>query len=220
MQKFEMDGSGWHTIPGTNRRSPCQFLNKKTLAFYHGDYNSNGDWQRIGTVANLIWTLKNDVHPFPQNLPSTIQKLKIILRQDLPEVLKQIGSKQLTICVVPRAKNEQSYRQDQLNFKRAVYDVANELSDFIDGTSFIIRRNNTQTTHLERGQGEGGDGNLPYPGITKDTCIISDEVKEKDILLIDDVYTKDVGIDEDAIQALLDHGASSVIFYSIGKTLK
>ena len=60
----------------------------------------------------------------------------------------------------------------------------------------------------------------PYPGITKTTCTISDEIKGKDILLIDDVYTKDVGIDEDAIQALFDHGAKSVIFYSVGKTLK
>jgi len=220
MKKFEMDGSGWYTIPETNVRRPCQFLNKKTLAFYHGDYQSGGAWQRQGTIANLIWTLKNDAHPFPQNLPYAIQELKIILKQDLPEVLRQVDSKQLTICVIPRAKNEQNYRLDQLKFKSTVCEIANELDGFIDGTSFIIRQNDTQTTHLERGQGEGGSGNSPYPGITKATCTISDEVRGKDILLIDDVYTKDVGIDEDAIQALLDHGANSVIFYSIGKTLK
>ena len=46
------------------------------------------------------------------------------------------------------------------------------------------------------------------------------EVKGKDILLVDDLYTPELGIDDDAIQALFDHGASSVIFYSIGKTLK
>jgi hypoxanthine-guanine phosphoribosyltransferase len=30
---------------------------------------------------------------------------------------------------------------------------------------------------------------MPYPGITKATCTISNEVKGKDILLIDDLYT-------------------------------
>lgn len=81
-----------------------------------------------------------------------------------------------------------------------------------------MRHTNTRTTHLNR-NGQGGDGNLPYPGITKDTCSISNQVIGKDILLIDDLYTKGVNIDEDAIQALLDKGANSVIFYSIGKTV-
>ncbi|AVZ06538.1 amidophosphoribosyltransferase [Acinetobacter pittii] len=221
MKNFEIDGSGWHTVPGTASRRPCVFLESEIIAFYHGDYHSGGEWQKRGTIANLIWTLKNDAHPFPQYLPSAIQALKTILKQDLPEILRQVGNdKQLTICVIPRAKNEQNYRQDQLHFKRTVSEVANELDGFIDGTSYIMRNLNTQTTHLERGQGEGGDGNSPYPGITNDTCTISSEVRGKDILLIDDVYTKDVGIDEDAIQALLNHGANSVIFYSIGKTSK
>lgn len=220
MHKFEMDGIGWHTVPNTSIRRQCQFLKRKVLAFYHGDYCSGGDWQRAGTLANLIWTLKNDAHPFPANLSNAIRQLKDILRQDLPEIKKQINNKVLTICVIPRAKIEQNYRQDQLKFKGTVKEIANELSGFIDGTSFVIRRNNTQTTHLEKGQGEGGDGSSPYPGITEMSCTISDEVKGKDILLIDDVYTKDVGIDEDAIQALFDHGATSVTFYSIGKTVK
>ena len=93
-----------------------------------------------------------------------------------------------------------------------------KLANFDNGTKYIIRHTNTRTTHLDR-NGEGGDGNLPYPGITKDTCTISDNVKSKDILLIDDLYTKTVNIDEDAIQALLDKGANSVTFYSIGKTV-
>lgn len=218
MQKFEIDGSGWHTVPGTNMRRPCQFLNKKVQAFYHGDYESGGAWERQGTIANLIWTLKNDNNPFPRNLQNAINQLKGILRQDLAEIQRQ-ANKELTICVIPRAKNEQNYRSDQLNFKRTVCEIANELANFEDGTSYIIRSVNTRTTHLDR-SGDGGDGDTPYPGITKATCTISDEIKGKDILLIDDVYTKDVGIDEDAIQALLDHGAHSVIFYSIGKTVK
>jgi len=34
--------------------------------------------------------------------------------------------------------------------------------------------------------------------------------------LVDDLYTKGVNIDEDAIQALLDKGAKNVVFYSVG----
>ena len=218
MQEFEIDGGGWHTVPGTNMRRPCQFLNKKVQAFYHGDYESGGAWERQGTIANLIWTLKNDTNPFPKNLQNAINQLKGILRQDLAEIQKK-ANKELTICVIPRAKNEQNYRSDQLNFKRTVCEIANELASFEDGISYIIRSVNTRTTHLDK-SGGGGDGDTPYPGITKTTCTISDEIKGKDILLIDDVYTKDVGIDEDAIQALFDHGAKSVIFYSVGKTLK
>lgn len=39
------------------------------------------------------------------------------------------------------------------------------------------------------------------------------------ILLIDDIYTKTVNIDEDAIQALLNKGARQVFFYAIGYTI-
>jgi phosphoribosylpyrophosphate synthetase len=59
---------------------------------------------------------------------------------------------------------------------------------------------------------------MPYPGITSDTCYISERVIGKNIILVDDLYTKTVNIDEDAIQALLDRGAESVTFYSLGKT--
>lgn len=42
--------------------------------------------------------------------------------------------------------------------------------------------------------------------------------KDKDILLIDDIYTKTINIDEDAIQALIESGAKSVTFYAVGRT--
>lgn len=96
--------------------------------------------------------------------------------------------------------------------------MTQQLNGFIDGTHDIIRHTDTTTTHLAR-SGHGGAGELPYVGITKDTCNISDDVIGQDILLIDDLYTKTVNIDEDCIQALLDKGSRSVIFYSIGKTL-
>lgn len=62
-------------------------------------------------------------------------------------------------------------------------------------------------------------GSKPYPGITRETCYIDKEkIKNKTIILIDDIYTKTVNIDEDCIQALLDAGAKDVIFYAIART--
>lgn len=194
------------------------FLQQDTNAFYHADYNSGGSWQIPNSIENLIWTFKNDVDPFSERLPNVEQQLSAILRQDLPQIIRQIGKNNLIVCVVPRSKAESYYRADQLLFRRVISNVADELPNFQNGTNYIVRHTNTRTTHLDR-NGEGGDGNLPYPGITKNTCTISEQVNGKDILLIDDLYTKSVNIDEDAIQALLDNGANSVTFYSIGKTV-
>ncbi|MCB0541814.1 MAG: amidophosphoribosyltransferase, partial [Bacteroidetes bacterium] len=93
-----------------------------------------------------------------------------------------------------------------------------QLPGFIDGSEYIKRVKDTKTTHRAR-SGHGGNGDMPYPSITLDTCSFSLNVKGKDILLIDDLYTNSVNIDEDAIQALFDKGANSVIFYSIGAKL-
>lgn len=194
------------------------FLKQDTSAFYHAVYNSGSSWQIPNSIENLIWTFKNDVDPFPERLPNVQQQLTAILKQDLPQILRQLGKNNLTVCVVPRSKAEEYYRADQLLFRRVISNLADELPNFQNGTNYIIRHTNTRTTHLDR-NGEGGDGNLPYPGITKDTCTISGQVNGKDILLIDDLYTKSVNIDEDAIQVLIDKGANSVTFYSVGKTV-
>ena len=118
-----------------------------------------------------------------------------------------------------KSKSEDSYRDNQKLFRRTVQRVAqNYPTIFEDGTHYIIRHTDTQTTHLAR-SGHGGTGDLPYQGITVDTCDISEMIEGKDILLVDDLYTRTVNIDEDAIQALLDNGADSVCFYAVGKTV-
>ena len=63
------------------------------------------------------------------------------------------------------------------------------------------------------------DGSEPYPGISSDTCTFSRNINSSDILLIDDIYTRTVNIDEDMIQSLFDCGANSVSFYAIGNTV-
>jgi len=58
---------------------------------------------------------------------------------------------------------------------------------------------------------------MPFPGITIATCEISPNVKGRDVLLIDDIYTPGVNIDEDAINALRNAGTNTVAFYAIGR---
>ena len=197
---------------------PNQFLKPEIQAFYHSNYSGGaGQWRIEGTVENIICTLKNDITSFSEiALQGAVQYLSNILSTDLPEILHVAKLNSLTVCTVPRAKT--NYQPNQLLFKTTVSDVVNRLDGFIDGTGYIIRHTDTRTTHRDRA-GYGGNGDLPYPEITKKTCNISNEVRGKNILLIDDLYTETINIDEDAIQALLDNGAQSVIFYAVGKNL-
>lgn len=204
------------TFRGDSFGVKCLFHNVQ--AFYHEDYFS-GNWKFSGTIENTICTLKNDITSYtPEILRGTCDKLAQILRTDLPQVLTATGLFQIRVCVIPRAKRETHYRPDQLYLRGTIQSVVLSLARFEDGTHDIIRHTDTKTTHRAR-WGYGGDGPLPYAGITKDTCTISDSIIGKDILLIDDLYTKTINIDEDCIQALIDKGAKSVFFYSIGKTV-
>jgi len=193
-----------------------EFLDKNIQAFYSTDY------KLMGNTGNpdYLNKLKNTFDSFPQHVLNTaVQDLKNILLKDLKELNQNIN---LTVCVVPRAKSEDTYTSTQLLFKSTVREVINDLN-FNDGTNYIIRKHDTKTTHLKSRIKRyddsifKNDGDEPYEGITVDTCIISSQVEGKNILLIDDVYTNEVNIDEDAIQALLDNGADSVIFYAVAK---
>ena len=191
---------------------------KPIIAFYNDKYIPRDERRRktIGTVENTICTLKNQFRDKrPDELDQATSNLRKILNNDLPQILKKTRKNNLTVCVVPRAKT--SYYDSQLLFKKTISDVVDNLPNFSNGVNYIRRNTDTRTTHM-RAQNDGGD--MPYPGITKKTCDISEEVKGRDILLIDDLYTRTVNIDEDAIQALLDNGAESVVFYSIGYTMR
>ena len=191
------------------------YLNKKTQAYYRYDYTT------YGTEGNpdFINHLKNQFGDTDvSNLHNAVIELKKVLKEDLPKI-KSLHITNLTVCVIPRAKAESHYSDNQKLFKRVISSVVDKLSGFTNGTSYIIRNINTRTTHMNK-SGYGGDGEMPYVGITNATCKISSDIQGKDILLIDDIYTKGVNIDEDAIQALLDNGAKSVIFYAVAKTFK
>ena len=199
-----------------------------TLAYYHSDYiGGQGRYKIHGTIENLICTFKNDITRYSNDvLNSAMYDLAKIIAYDLLKISENHKSLlPITVCVIPRAKHEAYYRNDQKLFRQTISKVIqlfekNNLRFFIDGTHHIIRHTDTATTHLSHNPlANPGTGDMPYKGITRDTCQISTEVHGKNILLIDDLYTKTVGIDEDAIQALYDNGANKVIFYSVGKTV-
>lgn len=184
-----------------------EYLNDNIQGFYHTKY------VRYGNIGNpdYLNDLKNTFNDFPtKKLDNAINQLYSVLKTDLSKIPKS-----LTICIIPRSKAENTYSHNQLLFKKVIQELINELN-FQDGSNYIIRHTNTKTTHLAHTE-YGGNGHMPYVGITKDTCDISNKVRGKDILLIDDIYTNGVNIDEDAIQALLDNGAKSVVFYAVGK---
>jgi hypothetical protein len=196
---------------------PNHFLKRKTQAYYHIDY--------VGYLQpfnpDFINVLKNqDGSTNSEKLYHAQAELKDILLNDIVQIYSTAGVSPLTICVIPRAKAETEYQPQQLLFRATIKEAVEQLKQRFhysleDGTNYIIRHTNTRTTHL---QDHDIDGEKPYPRITCETCTISENVYGKSILLIDDIYTSNVNIDEDAIQALYDSGARKVLFYTIAKT--
>ena len=193
--------------------SNSTYLNQNIQGYFHTSYTG---YKKAGN-PDFLNDLKNTFNNYPKGkLQNAIGQLSGILKEDLSEF-----DKSLTICIVPRSKAENTYSHNQLLFKKVVQVLIEHLG-FNDGSNFIIRNKDTKTTHLShsaKGAQYAGEGELPYPGITKDTCSISNKVHGENILLIDDIYTTGVNVVEDAIQALLDNGAQSVIFYAVGKTV-
>jgi hypothetical protein len=186
-----------------------EYLSYNIQAFYHTNYTGYGNPDN----PTYLNDLKNTFNNYSTNkLNSALNQLRNVLEEDLVNF-----NRNLTICIVPRSKAENSYKHNQLLFKKVIQEIISELN-FQNGSDYIVRHTDTRTTHLNR-SGYGGDGDLPYPGITQKTCHISNKVHSKNILLIDDIYTNNVNIDEDVIQALYNKGAKSVQFYSIGKTI-
>ena len=198
------------------------YLKQNVRAYYSLDYLRYGHPEN----PDFINTLKNQYCDIPlDKVIAALEHLKVFLTRDIRCIYKMLGEKELMVVGVPRSKSECEYYSQQQFFRKGIHDVVIKLQldeklNLIDGSQFITRHTNTKTTHLSKNENVENDGEMPYPGITKDTCQISEQVAGKDILLIDDIYTSGVNIDEDAIQALYDMGAKSVFFYSVCKTFK
>ena len=197
---------------------PNDFLRQPVKGFYRCNFYGH----KHPDNPNFLYKLKNDPHHTWNSveLQRAVEDFKKCLVRDLTGILLFAPSNKLTLCTVPRAKAEHFYRANQLLFKATVSEIACTQYGYHDGTDFIRRHTNTKTTHLRNQDNSQNDGSMPYPGIAKATCSFSSEIAGRDILLVDDIYTRTVNIDEDMAQALFDHGAKTVTFYAIGYTVK
>lgn len=163
---------------------------------------------------NVLKNLRNDVSA--DQLSQAVATLRQVLQADLPLIQKAIGS-QLSVACVPRSKA--NMHESQLLFRRTVSEVAANTAELFDSKNAITRIDDTRMTHIPiEKSAPWNHGKAPYPGITRDTCEIDSQVHDRMLLLVDDIYTPGVNIDEDAIQALYDEGAHTVFFYSVAKT--
>ncbi len=191
-------------------------LTKTVQGFYSVDYvgfGNDGNPDYINVLKNDF--LSNSIFKLTQ----AQKELQKVLLEDLPKVFQEVGD-DVTVCVVPRSKKLTSYYHTQLLFLKTIQETLVEFFQNVeDGTEFITRVEDTKTTHFKNKPEYAGEGKMPYCGIALDTCEFSDHIKGKNVLLIDDIYTKTVNIDEDMIQALLDKGAKNVAFYAVANTV-
>lgn len=196
------------------------FLTRNIIGYSHQYYTGYGQTDN----PNFINTLKNTFNTENKsNLIAAREKVTNILIEDLQKIMKHSKLSSCICICVPRSKALNTYSNTQLYFKDAVRMATNRLNGVIDGTNFIVRTTNTYTTHLDKatrdGRIESNDGDKPYNGITINTCRIDrSRIQGQNIILVDDIYTKSINVDEDCIQALFDNGAKNIIFYSIGYT--
>lgn len=195
------------------------FLRYNTTAYYSIDFESYGQSGQL----SFLHTLKNN---WLSNKEFDLIDAKNEARDKVYNFLLDYDreyniTENMLVCRVPRSKIY--FEDSQLYFQEAIKEAVtlanqNLNSRLIDGIEYITRIKDVATTHLSKNRQEGDI--MPYPGITKDTCSISNEVRGRTILLIDDIYTLGVGVVEDCIQALYDKGARKVIFYAVGRTVK
>lgn len=185
--------------------------------WYYSMYSPNP------THPKYLNILKNDKKTYP---PACLSKAKDDLKDQISETLPNIIeylNRPIVICTVPRAKIENYYAEEQLYFKLCISEYIRSLNNknIEDGTTYIERTADTKTTHFGHRymSAMGGDGSTPYFGIAKDTCTFNEnKLKDKNILLIDDIYTESVNIDEDFLLTLHKIGVSSLKFYAIAYT--
>ncbi len=209
-----------------------EFLKTNTIGYYsvyYTGYGSPDNPEYLNTLKNTF----NNEKKYSKKLNEAKDTVVEMLVEELPQIIEENDIESCTVVCIPRAKNIDSYTNEQLYFSKAVSEAVAMLGDsVVDGVGVIRRHTNTKTTHLRSDTGRKykdgeiirdtnvNDGAEPYPGITKDTCHFfdTDKIRDKDVILIDDIYTRNVNIDEDAIQALYKLGARRVFFYAVALT--
>lgn len=173
-----------------------------------------------GQISNDIRTLKNQFRDKSiTDLQCASQRIKKDISEGLGILLQQLSvvSQSWVVVAVPRSKA--TFCKDQLYLIEAISDAISQ-NRAENGAYFIKRHSDTKTTHLMNTK--NGDmnttGDAPYPGITKKTCNLDGDVRGKNVILIDDIYTYGVNVDEDCAQFLFDNGARNVVLYTLCKT--
>lgn len=200
------------------------FLNRSV----HGYYNRYYTGYNKPNNPNFLNNLKNTFNSISYSvLVQSRQEVENILEEDILEIMADRRWDRCVCITIPRAKELQTYHATQLFFKEAVRNATANIQGASDGTDIIQRHTNTLTTHLpvttsrikKDGQSQPNDGSAPYPGITLNTCHINlEEVRNQNVILIDDIYTNNVNIDEDCIQALINSGVREIVFYAVAYT--
>jgi acetylglutamate synthase len=140
-----------------------QYLKRRVKAFYHTDYLKH---KNPGN-PDYLNVLKNDLRKRSSaELQAAVKELDEIMNLDFQQIQSNVD-KELTVCVVPRAKKENYFTPNQQLFRATVQRAA-QCTGFIDGTNYIIRNTNTKTTHLAK-TNIPNDGDMPSPGILKKT---------------------------------------------------
>ncbi|QLB13842.1 hypothetical protein EV697_10627 [Bisgaardia hudsonensis] len=208
---------------GTEYIEPNNYLSQKVPLVYFCDYLRAKEPSNPNFL--LVFKNKDNIQPIPM-LEKASSILNLILEFTFSvhfgklNYTQKASKNNLVMVCVPRSRKEGELTDTQKYFRKTVSDFAKNHPLIGDATSAIIRIKNTATTHLSRGA-YATDGNMPYPGITKDTCYIDEsQIKGKYVILVDDIYTKSVNVVEDCAQALLDYGAYKVMVFTIAKTKK
>lgn len=200
-------------------------LHRRTDCYYVLDYLRHGEPDN----PEFILILKNTFNEKSiRELNQARQRVRDILVRWIPEVMQDAGLTSCTMVCIPRAKALDTYTDRQLYLLAGVSEAAQTLPNVEDGTGAIVRTVNTKTTHLRKptdrvtasGDRESNDGAEPYAGITRATCRFNQSlIRGKTIILIDDIYTAGVNIDEDCVQALYDNGAAKVVLFTLSRTV-
>lgn len=193
-----------------------EYLKKRTKGYYNRNYYGFKKEDNPDFLNDLKNTFAKDDKYTLNCLTEARQIVIDILHEDIPKILIEEKWDSCICVCVPRAKANLKY--EQMFFRYAVSLSCESIKNVINGAFVIKRVKDTKTTHLANSLLEN-NGSMPYPGIVHDTCIIdSQKVLGKQVILIDDIYTRNCNIDEDCIQALYDVGAKEIVFYAIAHT--
>lgn len=160
-----------------------KYLEKDVKGYYNCDYIG---YRQKGN-PDFINRLKNTTKSHSElDLVQDFLEVADRALNDLSKIIKDCNFSNPVICILPRSKSQKNYSQKQLMFKKAISSIIKYLN-VEDGSEYIKRIKDTKTTHNWRLENNNGD--MPYKGISKDTCEFAySNFRHKDIILVDDIY--------------------------------